>query len=108
MQHLSLQLPRRHAPTLEDKIYHSFGITIPLLEFHEIPNSKTDEGIKTQVPKNDSPENKEDDENELFGEEVELETSGKRKGGELMDIFDLEFTGGQKHVTKRHPFIITR
>jgi hypothetical protein len=26
----------------------------------------------------------------------------------LMDIFDLEFTGGQKHVTKRHPFIITR
>ncbi|KAJ6491578.1 hypothetical protein DFH09DRAFT_1453217 [Mycena vulgaris] len=96
--------------TVADKAFDSFGISIPLLEFHEI-RSKCANDSGTEISENLKPqtEDKGDDADE---EEDEEEEEAK----EIQESVEVDedsltvsnITKNPLHAVKRHPYVVTR
>jgi hypothetical protein len=108
--------------TLEDKIYDSFGISIPLIEFHNItskrPSNTNDtlqmEALATTIENASQSETDSEvgpDEEPNWDEE---ETTKSHKAGRKSathsgrNTHGLEFIGGRRPVTEYHPYVVTR
>ncbi|KAJ7792321.1 hypothetical protein B0H14DRAFT_2931666 [Mycena olivaceomarginata] len=90
-----------------DRALDSFGISMPLLEFHEFGSkctNSTDSDISSSEDKMADEKNSEDDEDE--DEEVNrVEDKDDTAGGPL-GVSDI--AKYPEHALKRHPFIVTR
>jgi hypothetical protein len=97
------------SPTLEDEIYDSFGITIPLIQFHNF----TWKAHHAQVGA------REFSANEILGSDRDEEERDKKQAANLSaatkttvdtrrNSFKLEFIGGKQPVTDYHPYVVTR
>ncbi|KAJ6491584.1 hypothetical protein DFH09DRAFT_1377219 [Mycena vulgaris] len=88
--------------TIADKALDSFGISIPLLEFHEV-RSKCNSSTPEISEK--SGQQAEDEENDADEEEDESDGIEDR-GNDILAVSDI--AKHPQHAVKRHPFVVTR
>ncbi|KAJ3574398.1 hypothetical protein NP233_g1806 [Leucocoprinus birnbaumii] len=103
--------PSGRQPTLEDQIFNSFGFTIPLIQFHNITKNATDSITSSEAPtaETDADGDDEWDEEKAWMEEAEKEDKKHQSfSDDFMDIFRLDFNGGAKPASSKHPFIAAR
>ncbi|KAF7760708.1 hypothetical protein Agabi119p4_10117 [Agaricus bisporus var. burnettii] len=107
--------------TLEDKIYDSFGISIPLIQFHNIGSKRPGNIDNTSLVKKSAtvedttPFEREsefswDGEANWDEEEADSALTAQINQGGLggRNSFKLEFIGGKHPVTEYHPYVVTR
>jgi hypothetical protein len=95
----------RHRKTLADEALESFGVSTPLLQFHDVPSRchSSDKGSH-EAAQDEGYSNDADDK----GDEGGLgEPDNDFKMSPLAEILALEKTNG-KSVLKYHPYIVTR
>ncbi|KAJ3574379.1 hypothetical protein NP233_g1800 [Leucocoprinus birnbaumii] len=85
----------KETPSVKDQIYDSFGVTIPLIQFHNAPYDIT----ASLQPATANPAYPSDLEGEYF-ERTRQRASPNNHG--------LYFLGDQRPVGEHHPYIITR
>ncbi|KAF5375938.1 hypothetical protein D9615_008271 [Tricholomella constricta] len=83
--------PDRGAKTIADKAVESFGVTVPLLQFHGIKSRCNDSGIEQDISEKEEDDSEERD---MFGRPIVLESSLKTTWG--------------KSALSHHPYIVTR
>jgi hypothetical protein len=95
----------QHRKTLTDEALESFGVTTPLLQFHDVPSRchSSDKGSH-ETAQDEGYSNGVDDEDD---EGVLGEPDDDFKMSLLAGILALEKTNG-KSVLKYHPYIVTR
>lgn len=111
---VDLWLLREDPPSLVDEIYDSFGITLPLVEFHNITtrkaihptsNKTTDNAISENIESNASDGSSDDDSD---WDDEELVETPKDQDEKKRNTFALEFADNQRSATEHHPYIVTR
>ncbi|KAJ7119545.1 hypothetical protein C8R44DRAFT_921775 [Mycena epipterygia] len=86
---------------MADRALDSFGISIPLLEFHEI-HSKCTNNSDSEIPKLSSQQIEDEENDAEEGDEDEAVGNGVEVKG-VSDIVK-----HPQHAVKRHPFVVTR
>ncbi|KAJ7666901.1 hypothetical protein DFH06DRAFT_1185007 [Mycena polygramma] len=87
--------------SVADRALDSFGISMPLLEFHEFPTKCDKQGhLKSSTLELDDEDMDDVDEAEKYEETVE--------GGHGPGVVVSDVARHPEHAVKRHPFIVTR
>ncbi|KAF9449356.1 hypothetical protein P691DRAFT_728077 [Macrolepiota fuliginosa MF-IS2] len=105
----------KREPTLEDQIYDSFGITIPLIQFHNITSRRSaqphvKEPSNRTIREIEPPLNEDEDKGSDWDDDDDDPTNSR--SGESLEreyksnTFNLEFIPDQK--LEYHPYIVTR
>lgn len=106
---------RENELSLVDEIYDSFGITIPLIQFHNtLPptfNETADAPVSETAERDTSDANLDDesDRDDVSDWDDEEPTeSPKDQREKKQNTFVLEFADNEKLATEHHPYIVTR
>lgn len=99
--------------SVADRALDSFGISVPLLEFHAF-RSKCADAQDSETASQEEISEKEDGEDEDDGEDSEepptfkvvVNTGGSSSSSQHPDVSDI--AKHPEHAVKRHPFVVTR
>ncbi len=107
---------REDEPPLEDQIYDSFGITIPLIQFHNITgrgavqpkSNKTADIIPPENVEHEMGDTSSEDDESDWNDDDSTETTPEDQKDKRRNTFKLEFADDQGSATEHHPYIVTR
>jgi len=93
-----------HEKTLADKSLESFGVSVPLVQFHGVQSRCTAGGDNTEAQDNSDDEQEQEED---FEEELETPVKPSKRPKKASLTPPLDITDG-KPVLKNHPYIVTR